>query len=202
VYNRNVRVPLINGTRKDNKGMKATKKVFVLLTRFPDNGAKVIQAMTGSYYSHASIGLGEDNMNTFYSFVVKGFIVEELTRYLKPERDPFPCQLYEIEVPERVYNAVRRILNRFKRQKHEKFYTRLGLVLSLLRIPFKRKNGYFCSQFVAEVLKRAKAAKLKKFTVFYMPGDFKKLTEVKLIFEGNLQSLIHHFGIEMQPCLA
>ena len=182
--------------------MKNKKKVFILLTRFPDNGAKVIQAMTGSYYSHASIGLGEDNMNTFYSFVVKGFIVEELTRYIKPEREPFPCQLYEMEVSERVYNAVRRILNKFKRRKHDKFYKRFGLVMILLRIPFKRKNGYFCSQFVAEVLKKAKAARLKKFTVFYMPGDFKKLTEMKLVFEGNLQSLIHHFNIQPKPCLA
>lgn len=184
-----------NSVMKENN----KRKVYVLLTRFPDNGAKVIQAMTGSFYSHASIGLEED-MNTFYSFVVKGFIVEDITRYIKPDREPFPCQLYELEVSEKVYRAVKRIIQFYVRRKQELSYTKLGVVLSLLRIPFKRKNKYICSQFVAEVLKRAKAANLKKFTVLYLPGDFKKLKEMKLVFEGNLQSFITHF--EIKPCMA
>lgn len=177
------------------------KKIYVLLTRFPDNGSKVIQAMTGSFYTHASIGLEED-MNTFYSFVVKGFIIEEITRYIKPDRTPFPCQVYEIAVSEKVYKSVKRIIQFYVNRRHKLSYSRVGLVFGLLRIPFKRKNNYFCSQFVAEVLKRAKAAKLKKFTVLYMPGDFKKLSEMKLVFEGNLQGFITHFGIQKQPCLA
>lgn len=180
---------------------KNKKKVYVLLTRFPDTGSKWIQALTGSFYTHASIGLEED-MNTFYSFVTKGFIVEDIKRYVKPDKDPFPCQVYELEVPEKIYEAVKKFIHKFMEKKHEKFYTKLGLVFSLLKIPVKRKNGYFCSQFVAEVLKRTEAAKLKKFTVLYMPGDFKKLKELRLVFEGNLQSFITHFGIQAQPCMA
>ena len=175
------------------------KKVYVLLTRFPDNGAKIIEAITGSFYSHASIGLSED-MNTFYSFVVKGFIVEKVTRYIKPEREPFPCQLYEMEVSEQEYNTVKRILKFYVEHKDKMSYTKTGLVMSLLGIPFKKKYAYFCSQFVAEVLKRAKVVIIKKPTNFCMPGDFGKLAEMKLVFEGNLQSMIHHFKI--QPCLA
>ncbi len=177
------------------------RKVYILLTRFPDNGAKVIHAMTGSFYSHASIGLEED-MNIFYSFVVKGFIVEEITRYIKPDREPFPCQLYELEVSENVYNAVKRIIQFYERRKKKLSYTKLGVVMSLLRIPLKQKNKYICSQFVAEVLKRAEAAKLKKSTALYLPGDFKKLSEMKLVFEGNLESFIAHFRIQQKPCMA
>lgn len=171
----------------------------MLLTRFPDNGAKVIEAMTGSFYSHASIGLSED-MNTFYSFVVKGFIVEEITRYVKPDREPFPCQLYEIEVSDQEYNAVRRILKFYVQHKNKMSYTKIGLVLTLMGIPFKKKYSYICSQFVAEVLKRSRVAKIKKPTNFFLPGDFKKLKEMKLVFEGNLQSMINYFQI--QPSLA
>lgn len=53
-----------------------TRKVYVLLTRFPDNGSKTIGFYTNFYYTHASIGLDED-MDTFYSFVKKGFFVEK-----------------------------------------------------------------------------------------------------------------------------
>lgn len=181
--------------------MKANKKIFILFTRFPDNGSKVIEAMTGSFYSHTSIGLEED-MNTFYSFVVKGFIVEKITRYIKPDRAPMPCQLYEIEVTEQVYERVKVFLSEFVKEQKEKFYSKIGLVFCLLRIPFKQKNGYFCTQFVAEVLKRTEAAKVEKYTVLCLPKDLQSLAEMKLVFEGNLQSFIAHFGIQKQTYLA
>lgn len=180
---------------------KNKKKVYVLLTRFPDTGSKWIQALTGSYYTHASIGLEED-MNTFYSFVVKGFIVEDIQRYNKPDRAPFPCQVYELEVSESVYDSAKRIIQHYINKKDKFSYTKIGLLFSLMRIPYKRKHKYICSQFVAEVLERAQAAKLKKHTVLYLPGDFKKLSELKLVFEGNLQSFITHFGVERKQYLA
>lgn len=183
-------------TMKEN-GMK-NKKVFVLLTRFPDNGSKVIEAMTGFFYTHASIGLSED-MNTFYSFVAKGFIVEKITKYIRPDRIPFPCQLYEIEVSDKIYKSIRKLLNSYDEYRNNLHYTRLGLVMCLLRIPYKRKDHYICSQFVAEVLENAQVAKLKKDSTLYRPSDLSKLLSKCLIFEGNLQSMITHFKI--QPCL-
>lgn len=179
--------------------MQDKKKIFILLTRFPDNGAKVIEALTGCYYSHTSIGLSED-MNTFYSFVVKGFIIEDINRYVKPDKDPMPCQLYEIEVSDQVYNTVKRIINFYIRYKHKMSYAKMGLVMTLMRIPFKKKYEYFCSEFVAEVLKRANVLKIKKPTHLCLPKDLIKPAEVKLIFEGNLRSLIQQFQI--QPCIA
>ena len=41
------------------------KVIYLLLSRFYNPGAKIIEIMTGCYYSHTSIGLSED-MNTFY----------------------------------------------------------------------------------------------------------------------------------------
>lgn len=52
------------------------KKIYILLTRFPDNDSKTIEFLTNSFYTHASIGL-EDDLNTFYSFVTKGFMIEK-----------------------------------------------------------------------------------------------------------------------------
>ncbi len=170
------------------------RKLLVLLTRFPDKGSDVIEFMTGCNFTHASIGLEED-LNTFYTFVTKGFFVEKITRYIKPDRAPFPCQLYEIEVNEKVYNSTKKLLKSFVDNKRELFYSKLGLVLSLLKIPYKRRNFYFCSHFVADVLKRTDAAKLKKDSALYLPGDLRKLPEMKLNFQGNLESMINYLGI-------
>ena len=82
--------------------MPCTRKITILLTQYPTAMASVLQWLTDFPYTHTSIGLEEDR-NTFYSFVKKGFIVEKVTRYNKPGRAPFPCALYEIPVSEAVY---------------------------------------------------------------------------------------------------
>ena len=60
--------------------MPCTRKITILLTQYPTAMASVLQWLTDFPYTHTSIGLEEDR-NTFYSFVKKGFIVEKITRY-------------------------------------------------------------------------------------------------------------------------
>ena len=170
------------------------KKIYILLTRFEDGGAKALRALTNCYYTHASIGLEED-MNTFYSFVYKGFIAEKITRYLKPGKENLLCKLYEIEVNEKKYNSIKRMIRFYSNIREKLHYTRLGVVLCLMKIPFKAERGYFCSQFVAEILDRAGAAKLNRNSSLYLPTDLQRLREVKLNFRGTVKEFAHHFGL-------
>lgn len=174
--------------------MEPSRKLYILLTRFPGKTAIAIHAMTGCYYTHASIGLEED-MNTFYSVVGKGLIVEKITRYVRPDREPFPCQLYELEVSEKVYASVKRLLEESVENKSLYQYSKLGVVLCLLRIPFRRKYHYFCSQYVAEILKDSQAAKLVKDSTLYYPGDFRRMPGVRLHFQGNLRGMMGHLAL-------
>lgn len=174
--------------------MEQSRRLYILLTRFPGKSAIAIHAMTGCYYTHASIGLEED-MNTFYSVVGKGLIVEKITRYVRPDRNPFPCQLYEMEVSETVYRTVKKLLEECVENKNYYQYSKLGVVLCLLRIPFRRQYHYFCSQFVAEILMTAQAAYLKKDSTLYHPGDFRKMPGLRLHFQGDLQSFMGRFAI-------
>lgn len=176
--------------------MKQTRerKIYILLTRFPDNGSKLVGFLANSYYTHVSIGLEED-LNTFYSFVKKGFLVEKVTRYIKPDREPFPCRLYELKVSEKVYASIEKIIHDFVERKQAYRYTQLGVVLGLLHIPFVKRDHYFCSQFVAEVLKKSEALPLKKHCALYFPRDFVKLSETSLIFQGNLSGYTKAFAI-------
>lgn len=171
------------------------RKIFILISRFSDNGTRVIEPLIGCYYPHTSIGLEED-LNTFYSFVTKGFIVEEITRYVKSEREPYPCRLYELEVSEIVYNNIKDILENFVRNKSIWRYTKLGIVLGLLHIPYKRdRYSYFCSQFVADVLQNSGAVKLKKRSYHCFSPDLMELPTIKLQFEGNMKTMIKHYGL-------
>lgn len=172
------------------------KKIYLLLTRFPDKGSRAIELLTGGYYAHASIGLEED-LNTFYSFVAKGFIVEKITRYVKPDREPFPCQLYELSVSEPVYCRIKEALAYFVEFEGLLHYTKLGLILSLLHIPYKRDRfGFFCTQFVADILQHSGAARLKYKSTRYFSDDLKRLPGMKLNYQGNLKSMVDHFSLK------
>lgn len=170
------------------------RKIFILLTAYFGVVPEMLKIITRFKYNHVSIGLEEDK-NTFYSFVKSGFIVEKINRYIKPTREPFPCQLYEMEVNNSVYKKIKRTLNGFVRHKKSFQYNKLGVILSLLKIPYKRKYHYFCSQFVAKVLKDNNLLSSKKDSLLYFPKDFLKLPDIELKFEGNHKSFLTHFNI-------
>ena len=170
------------------------KKVYILLTKFSNHSSHLFSFITGDYYTHASIGLEED-MNIFYSFVNKGFIIEEITRYVKHQDYAIPCLLYELEVPKSTYENLQKNISHFIKNKNNLYYTQLGLILCLLKIPFKKKNHYFCSQFVAEILSHNKIIQLNKKSSLYLPEDFQKTNELQLSFQGDLQSMIHHYQL-------
>mgnify|MGYP002514939530 CR=1 FL=1 len=170
-----------------------TRKLYILLTRFPGLDSDALRWWTRFPYTHASIGLDED-MNTFYSFVVKGFIIEDIARYnRKPGRDPFPCALYELEVSPVVYAKAKQMLQNFVSNRNNLHYNTLGMLLSLIKIPSRRQSHYFCSHFVAELLQRCNAAQLKKRSTLYLPKDLQKLKGIRMIFQGDLLRMSKQF---------
>ncbi len=174
------------------------RSIFVLLTQFPGREARALRWYTGCPYTHVSIGLDEDK-NTFYSFVMKGFIVEDINRYNKPGRKPFLCELYSMEVSEETYQEVRAYIDTFVRRRSKLHYSKLGLALSLAGIPWKIENGYICSYFVAEILQKCTDAKLKRHTMLCMPKDFSRSRHLKMVFKGDLQHYARRFGSEAYP---
>ena len=106
---------------------------------------------------------------------------------------PFPCQHYEIEVTQEVYDKIKRIITEFKAEKKKYRYTKKGVISGLFLIPRQKKYEFFCSHFVAHVLKKSNAVKLKKNTALYFPRDFKKMTGLSLKFQGNLRGFANRF---------
>ena len=178
--------------RKSNK-----RKIYILLSTFHDRSSMVIRTFLNFNYSHASIGLEED-LNTFYSFVGKGFIVEKITRYAKPDREPFPCRMLELEVSEKVYNTIKCYLQTCVECKSDLHYTRVGVALTLMHapsLPYRRRGHYHCSQFVAEVLENCKAAKLKRKCDRFRPSDFGSIEGIRLRYQGDMHDMVNVFHL-------
>lgn len=172
------------------------RRIYILLTSFRDTGSRLLRAFTGCRHTHASIGLEED-MNTFYSFVYRGFVVEKLARYLKPDSKPYKCRLYELKVTEKVYNAVKDVIEGFKNLKSRLSYSKLGVAMCLFKIPYRKKFSFFCSQFVAETLRRSKAAKLSRDSSLYFPEDLPAISGLRLLFSGNHRELFNKYCVSL-----
>lgn len=171
--------------------------LYILLTRTPDLPSRLIAMLTGCHYTHASIGLEEDP-NTFYSFVRSGFRVETITRYLRPEWEPFDCVLYRLAVDEQTYRKARRLLAGYAARKPQLRYTCVGVLLCLLGIGLRWRNHYFCSQFVAEVLTRVRAVALPWRSELCLPRNLQQMG-FPVQFQGNLQDMLSAFGIYGAP---
>lgn len=142
------------------------KKVTVLLTKYSDKVSSVIYYLTGRTYTHASLGVN----GIYYSFNYKGFCTETIALHRK--RGVGKSMLYELNISDEAYKSICKQIQYFQQHRTRFHYSRLGVICCFLRIPFYRKNHYFCSQFVAEVLKRSGALSFKTPAELYLPSHF------------------------------
>lgn len=151
------------------------KTISVLLTKYSDCISTFIYYISGREYTHVSIALEGAGNDSYYSFNYKGFCEETI----KKHREKGVCKSvqYKFEVSEEDYKKMERRLHFFIRHRSIFAYSRLGVLLCLLHIPFCRKHHYFCSQFVAELLKNTEEIRLRKPSSLYLPNDLRQELE-------------------------
>ncbi|MCL1802755.1 MAG: hypothetical protein FWG30_03815 [Eubacteriaceae bacterium] len=165
------------------------KTIYILLTAYTDFLAIVMRIMTFGRYTHASIGT-EDQRGIFFSFVTKGgFHTERPLNSRRAKKRKRKCALYRLETSEEIYQAVKENLANFSMEANNYRYSFFGVALCLIRIPYRNRNTYFCSQFVSELLMLSGALKLRKQPCLYLPDDFRRQSELQLCFQGTLGEL-------------
>ncbi len=147
------------------------RKVYVLLTKFDSATSHLLYYAAGQEYTHASIALDEAP-EVYYSFSFHGFVVETPEKHRK---HGLQKQLrYQLEVSEKAYKAIKKQIRYFEKNKLDFHYTRFGVLCCMLHLPFRRRNHYFCSQFVAELLKNSQAMSSKRKACLYMPNHLRR----------------------------
>jgi inositol transport system substrate-binding protein len=147
---------------------KRMKTITILLTGYSDWFGRFIRITSRSGYSHASLSI-DGTEETFYSFNGKGIVIEE-PKKRRPRKRKEGSVCIRIRVPAEVCADIEKEIQKFLEKPEIYTYSRLGVILCLLRIPHKFENSYFCSQFVAEVLARSGAVRLKKKESLYLPN--------------------------------
>lgn len=119
-------------------------------------------------YTHAAISL-DDNPDEFYSFAYTGFSTErKRSRMPKSWRENYAY--YYIDVTEMEYRLLTEQINHFKENKDQYKYSTIEPLLAFLGIPYRQKDSYYCSYFVADMLSLSGAYLLKRSSSLYLPN--------------------------------
>lgn len=143
------------------------KTVSVVLTKYTDRLSNFLYMFCGFGYTHASISL-DDESGKMYSFNYRGFCIETAKKHRR--RGVERSAGFTLRISDEAYERLKEEIEHFIANKPDYKYTKFGVLMCFLKIPFKRKNHYFCSQFVAEMLNKSGAVKLKKSPSLYLPN--------------------------------
>ena len=145
------------------------RQISVLLTKYSDWISTLVYHIGGHGFTHSSLSLEEDE-DTYYSFNYRGFAVETVDKH---RRRGVKCsRCIQLQVSDEAYLEIKERIQGILEHRGEYRYTRLGLLCCILHLPFHWKDHYFCSQFVAELLRESGAVPLQQPSCLYLPNHF------------------------------
>jgi len=170
--------------------MNSKVKLYILLTDTGTLLTRLIKLYTKAPFNHASIAFDHELKN-LYSFgrkkpnnpLIAGFVKENIQSRLFRKAK---CALYCLPLDKEVYEKVYEFVKTFEKNRHIYKYNLLGLLGVMAKIDVKRKNAYFCSQFVSYVLKQNGINIVDKPCVFTTPSDIGNSSLLKLLYTGKL----------------
>lgn len=169
------------------------KTLYIFLSRTDSIVSKTVRLFTKTNYTHASIAFDEELVLLYSSARKRGIKMfpagpcqESLYRGFFGRDAHTPCVLYALEVSEEAYNKAKEEIDFFMKNINDYKFSVLGVAACKLGIKVKRKNKFFCSEFVAEILRRSGAIELPKEPCLMHPRDYEKLPEVQKLYEGTI----------------
>jgi len=190
------------GKTKTNHPKVASKRpsyLYILLTNTGTAFSRLIQCFTNAPYNHASIAL-DPELNELYSFGRKtarnplnaGFVQEDIYYGTYSYYQNTSCIVLRIKVTRQEKEAVAAAIEQFGHERERYSYNLIGLIGVLLNRDLDIPDAYFCSQFVAEVLRRGglslwnspEAGELPPALV--TPQHFHHHPRMEKVYEGKL----------------
>lgn len=170
--------------------MNREKMIYILLTDTGTILTRMIKFYTKKPYNHASIAFDE-NLIEVYSFgrkiannpFIGGFVKEDLRSVVFKRAD---CAIYSLSITYDEYQKMYEYIQEIAVKQELYRYNFIGLFGVMFKKPIKRKNAFFCSHFVASVLKKSKDIKFEKELSMVEPSDLLNSADFQLVFEGKL----------------
>lgn len=170
------------------------EKVYLLFTDTGTLFTRIIKLYTRKNYNHASIAFDSD-FQEVYSFgrknpnnpFIGGFVKEDLRNKLFLRSRG---AIYSFWATDEQVLRMKEIIKAIETNQQNYKYNLTGLITYTFNKPSYRKNAYFCSQFVAHVLKEGANFNFWKPVSLVSPHDLQCLSNLQLEYEGPLFHLV------------
>lgn len=166
------------------------KTIYFLFTDTGTYLSKAINYCTKQSLNHVSIGF-DPELKEVYSFgrkqpknpFIGGFVKEDIRSGFLENAS---CAVYSYTITEAESESILRNIKEIELQQNDYRYNFIGLIGVLTQIEISRKRAYFCSQFVATMLRDSKNFQLSKPACFITPTDIRMHEGMQLIYQGRL----------------
>ncbi|THF73614.1 C40 family peptidase [Cohnella fermenti] len=172
---------------------RSDKPIYVLLTHTGTLFTTLIRGVTSAPYNHASLAMDAE-LSRLYSFGRKrprnplsaGFVEEDVYEGTFSRYPNTRCALLRLRVTDEQRAEAWGTIRAFQQNRDDYRYNLIGLLGVLMNRDLCRKNAYFCSQFVAEALRRSGIPLWDRSSALVTPDDFLRHGSFELVYEGNL----------------
>ena len=169
------------------------KNIYIILSHSGTIMSRIVRLYTRYKYSHVSISL-DKNMTKMYSFGRKkvynpfngGFTVESKDGIFYRTFKNTKCSIIELSITKEQYNNLKKILDSYNENKDVYKYDIIGVILRAVNIKVNRKNYFYCTKFIKEVLEDSDIYHFEED--FVKPKYFMELPNIKIIYTGKLSS--------------
>ena len=170
------------------------KHVYIVISQTGTLLSRFLKLVTKAEYNHASISLVPD-LSTMYSFGRKnpydpfraGFVTESARFGTFKRFSQTRIVVLDIAVSEEQYQAIARRINTMTMLKQHYHYNYLGLWLAFLRIRYRQKRCFYCSEFVKDILEKQNIHGVSQLDAIVQPIHFLSLPTAQQIYAGLLR---------------
>lgn len=171
------------------------KQIYIILSQTGTLLSNILKTTTGATYNHVSISL-DPNLRTMYSFgrlnpknpFIGGFVKESITGGTFAHFPKTEALVLSINVTPYQYFKIKYKLETMSCRARLYHYNYLGLFLAIFKIRYKKKNCFYCSEFVKDILIKYKVKREKEFNKITHPIYFLRLANARRIYAGRLKA--------------
>ena len=168
------------------------RKIYIVLTYTGTILSRVVKQYTKKDFSHVSIALDE-NLKEMYSFgrlnpynpFIGGFVKESLYYGTFKRFSKTISKIYAMDVTNSQYEAICKNIQFISRERKKYRFNMIGLCAVAFHFPIKRKNCFYCAEFVKYVLENTSLD--VSLPDIVKPDDFENLFGSYEIYSGLLQ---------------
>lgn len=167
--------------------------VYIVISQTGTLLSRFLKLVTKAEYNHASISL-LPNLDTMYSFGRKnpynpfraGFVTESPRFGTFKRFSQTRILVLDITVSEEQYQAIQRRIQIMLALRQHYGYNYLGLWLAGLRICYRQKRRFYCSEFVKDLLEKQNVKGAGQLNPIVQPIHFLNLPNAKQVYSGRL----------------